>query len=467
MPEYHAGDAKLHIVPDASKFKEELEAKLKEIKTDYTVKVELAFAQAKADAERFRAEESNKVINQRVNPTFTRAREEMAAFRAEQRANAITVPVHVDKEGISSARSELSKLASDVEGVFSGLGRIGKTVGMTALVADIPAAVTAVVDLTQAIGQLSGAALVLPGAMATAGASIGTLLLGVSGVSEAFKALDTASDESASTQARNAQTAVSAQNSLRNAVVDEAQAQKDVAQARKDALNQLRDLNLEMRGGAISEAQAINDAAKARRDLAQGRFKDSLDQQDAQLRVLSADERVAEVREHNRQLVEKKHDTDEKGVEGSDRVVSANERLTRSIQSVASAQAAMAQVMAGDSAMQKANDLLSKLSPNAAEFVRTLETLKPQFEDLKKTVSGDLFEGLGNSVTTLFNKILPDLKTGMGSIATAWNADIKQLLSTLGSDSNKGLLDRILGNTATAQQKFKAAIDPLVHGIGT
>jgi hypothetical protein len=466
MPEYHAGDAKLHIVPDASKFKSELEAKLKEIKVDYTVRVNLELAQAKADVERFRVEESGKRINQALNVQFTRAREEMAAFRAEQRANAINVPVKVDTASVGSARSELSALAKQVDEVISGFGKIGKVVGITALVADVPAAVTALASLTQAIGQLSGAALVLPGAIAAAGASIGTLALGISGVKEAFTALSTASDESATTQARNAQTMVTAQNSLRNAVFDETQAQKGVRDARRDALNELRDLNLEMRSGVISEAQAVNDAAKARRDLAQGRFKDSLDARDAQLRVLSADERVADVREKNRVLSEKKNDADVKGVEGSDKVTAANERLVRSMDSVAAAQFALSQAMTGDSAMQKANDLLSKLSPNAAEFVKTLIALKPQWDDLKKTVSGNLFEGASLSFTQFIDKVLPNIKTGMGGIATAWNANIKGLLTSLGSDQSKGLLDRILGNTAEAQKRFGAAIDPLVRGIG-
>lgn len=467
MPEYHAGDAKLHIVPDASKFKEELEAKLKEIKVDYTVKVNLELAQAKADAERFRAEESGKRISMSVNPQFTAAREQMAAFRAEQRALPVSVPVKVNANDISSARSEIGKIGAEFGKIGSALGSIGKTSGLTLLIADVPMVVTGLAQVTQALEQLSGAALVVPGMIAGAAASIGTLALGVSGVKEAFSAMIAASDESATTQARNAQAMVSAQNAVRNAVYDEAQAQKEVADARRDAYNELRNLNLEMRSATLSEEEATLEAQKARRDYAQGHFKDALDQQSAALRIRTSDERVAEAIERTRQLREKKTDADIKGVEGSDKVTAANERLIRSMDAVTAAQSALSQQMAGDSAMQKANDALSKLSPNAAEFVKSMMALKPAFDDLKKTVSGDLFAGLGNSFTTFINGILPNLKTGMGGIATAWNANIKTLLTTLGTDQNKGLLDRILGNTAEAQRRFSAAIEPLVRGFGT
>jgi hypothetical protein len=471
MPEYNAGDARLRIVPDASKFKEDLETKLKTIRTTYNVivNVELAAAQARADMQRWRAEQSAIAVNQRVNPQFTRANAEMAAWRAEQRTNGVTVPIKADTDPARrAARAVVADMGASFGKLLGATFDVGKVMGLTSLVASMPAAVNAVASLTAAVTQLSGAALVVPGAFATAGASIGTLVVGLSGIADAYSAVSAASDESSTGQVERARAATSATQSLRNAVVDEAQAQKDVATARKDALQQLQDLNLELRGGQISEAQAVNDAAKARRDLAKGGFKDALDRRDAELRVASADQRVIDA--HNRLIdtANKKADADAKGIDNADVVVAANERAVRSHQAVASAQQAVTDANTTSvGAADKAAEAMAKLSPQAAAFVTTLVGLKPKWEDLKRTVSGNLFEGASASFTGFVDSVLPNLQTGMGSIATEWNSNIKTLLSSLGSDNSKGLLDRILGNTAQAQKNFDAAIDPLVRGIGT
>lgn len=474
MPEYNAGDAKLRIVPDASNFKKDLEAKLKTIQVDYTVRVNVALAQAQRDMERFRAQQDNTSIGVKVNAQLSQARIELAKFRAEQRANDIDIPVNTKNAEEAGRRakqsflSEFTKLSSEIGSAFSGVFDIGKTIGITGLVANIPAAVTAVASLGQALGQLSGAALVVPGAIATAGASIGTLAVGLSGISDAYSAVAAAADESSTGQVERAAAATSATQGLRNAVVDEAQAQKDVAQARKDALTQLRDLNTELRSGQISEAQAINDAAKARRDLAKGGFKDALDAQDAQLRVAASDERVIEAHNRNIDVTQKKADADAKGVEGSDLVTAANERVVRSNQAVASAQQALTQALGtSNSAVDKATDAMAKLSPNAKDFVNTLVGLRGRWTDLRKEVSNPLFEGASASFTQFVDSVVPNLQSGMVTIAKAWNGNIKTLLASLGSGNSKGLLDRILGNTAQAQKNFDAAIDPLVRGIGT
>lgn len=482
MPEYNAGDAKLRIIPDASNFKKDLEARLRSVQADFAVKIELGLAQARADLQRFRQEEQRNAVEQRVSVQTIQASGQLAAWRAAQERNAVNIPVNVDSSQLRQANQALNgvngltgqaasgfaKMSGEIGKAVGALGQIGSTVGITALVANIPAAVTAVVSLTSAIQQLSGAALVIPGAIASAGASIGTLAIGLSGISDAYSAITAASEESGTGQADRARAASSATQSLRNAVVDEARAQEDVARARRDARQELQDLNLELRGGQISVKQAANDAAKARRDLAKGGFKDALDYNDAVLRVESSDQRWAEAISRNNELGEKANEARTKGIEGSDRVVAANEAATRATQARTNAQDALTQATsATSSAQDKATAAMAKLSPQAQEFVNTLIGLKPRWEDLRKTVSGNLLEGAGGSLTAFVDKVLPNIEGGMGRIATAWNQNINQLLTSLGSDDSQGLLDRILGNTAEAQTRFSGAIDPLVRGIGT
>lgn len=118
-------------------------------------------------------------------------------------------------------------------------------------------------------------------------------------------------------------------------------------------------------------------------------------------------------------------------------------------------------------AIEKANKALAGLAPNARDVVTTLADLKPAFDGLRGTVQQNLFAGISQSIKTLADNDLPVLQKGLGGIATAWNGTLKQLGTSLGSDSSKGLLDRILGNTADAQNRFTKAIDPLINGIGT
>ncbi|WP_157931738.1 hypothetical protein, partial [Mycobacteroides abscessus] len=180
----------------------------------------------------------------------------------------------------------------------------------------------------------------VPGILGGVGASVGTLVQGLSGVKDAYGAAADAAGKFGADGAQQSAQAAAAANALRNAVYDEARAQRDVAQARKDARQQLQDLNLELRGGRISEAQAVLSAQRARRDLQSGQYRDALDYQEAQLRVVEADQRVMETRARNAELQDKANDANAKGVENSDLVVDAQERLVRAHQGTQQAQAA-------------------------------------------------------------------------------------------------------------------------------
>lgn len=438
MSTYDAGDARLQIFPDASGFKRRLEADLRKIQAEFAVQ---------------------------VTADTTRAAKDLEAFRAREAADAVNLRVDVDT---TRARTKLAGLRRDV----SGLGRFGGgALGLNAAtlgVSLLPGAALGVTQLAAALQQLSGAALVVPGAIGGAMASIGTLAIGVSGVADAYTAVTKASADSGASQANQARQAASASAALRNAVVDETQAQKDRARAYLDARQELTDLNIEVRGGQISEEQAINDALKARRDLMKGGFADALDLRDAQLRVESADQRVVEAMQRNIDLRAKVADANARGIEGSDQVVAANERVTRSQQQVADAQANLAAISTQASAAQQAAAAaMANLSPNAQEFVNTLVEMKDVRDQLRFSAQEPLFAGLSKELRDLSNRLLPSATRGLGGIGTALNRNIRQLMQSLGSETGQGLLDRILGNTADAQNRFTDAIDPLIRGIGT
>lgn len=117
--------------------------------------------------------------------------------------------------------------------------------------------------------------------------------------------------------------------------------------------------------------------------------------------------------------------------------------------------------------VKKLDKAMAGLAPNAQAFVKAIGELKPQFDGLKAEVQDNLFAGISDQLKTLVAADLPNLQTGLSGIATALNHNLGQVMTSLGSDASKGLLDRILGNTSQAQERFTAAIDPIIHGLGT
>lgn len=482
MATYDAGDASINIRPSLSGFTTELRAELEKIHASTGVEIRPDLSGFR-DELRTKLEAIQATVGVGIDADLTTARAHLAEWRQLEESRPLTIPVHVDTTVASAQLAAWRETHSHhtIHVTTTGLGALGGGGGgggggLSALklnlgalsVGSLPAIATALAQVAGSLQQVAQAGLAVPGIMGGAAASIGTLVVGLSGVKEAYDAVTKASESAGVDQAAQAKAAASAHQQLRNAVVDDAQAHKDLSRAYQDAKQRLTDLNIEQRGGAISEQQAILDAKKARRDLAQGRFKDGLDLEEAQLRVAAADQRVVESRQRNIDLQQKVATENAKGVEQSDEVVSAKERVVRADQQVANAQQAVADASANASSAQKtAAQEMAKLSPNAQAFLKTVIALKPEFSELKNTVQDNMFAGLSEGLKTLVDSDLPNLKNGMGGIATAWNQNIKQLFTSLGSDQSRGLLDRILGNTKDAQERFTKAIDPIIHAIGT
>lgn len=114
-----------------------------------------------------------------------------------------------------------------------------------------------------------------------------------------------------------------------------------------------------------------------------------------------------------------------------------------------------------------ANKALAELSPNAANTVTTLAGLKGTFTDLRNIASQNMFAGVGDQIQALTAHSLPELTRGIDGISRGLNQNLTQALTSLGSDSSQGFLDRILGNTGDAQSRLTAAIDPVINAVGT
>lgn len=289
MAEYNAGEARLRIVPDASRFREKLEADIRRLNVDFPVDLELNTRKAAEQLERFRLEQSRNKIDLDVDVDTGRVRRELSLLRSE-----------VDKATGSSA----------------GLGISLRSALFVGGAAFSPAIVTILADVAQGLQQVAQAGLAIPGIIGGAASSIGTLAIGLNGMGDALKAANKAPSGSA----------------------------KDV---------------------------------------------------------------------------------------------------------------------------EKYNEALAKLSPNAVEVVKAIGDMRPMFDDIQKSVSTELFAGMSTQLRQLATKDFPVFRKGLTDIAKGWNADLKQLTQSLGDGQAQGILGRLFGNTAEAQTRFASAIDPLVKGIGT
>lgn len=430
---------------------------------DINVDVDANVRPASQGVGKWRTEEERNEVNIDVDADTKGAKANVGRWRAQEEANAVNIRVRADTR---NARREVDALSSNL--FKFGRSDVLKLNLGAAAITSLPALASGLAQVAAGITQVSQAALALPGIMGGATASIGTLVFGLSGVGDAYDAMNKAADDAAksgSNVAAKQRAQMSASFGLRNAIVDEARARKDVNKAIRDTHRDLQDLNLEMRGGVISEKRAVLELEKARQRLYSGDFTDY---REALLDVEEAELRVDESRTRNQRTAADLVEANAKGVMGSDRVVDANENLIRSEQGVAQAHAAVAAASEDSSAAQENAALaMSKLSPEAQDFVNALMDVSGPFQTLRNLVQGNIFRGMDQQLRDLAVKSMPMLEEGLGGLGDAWHNTFEELFRVAGEDETQGMLSRIFGNTEEAQNILTGAIDPLVEGLGT
>ena len=118
--------------------------------------------------------------------------------------------------------------------------------------------------------------------------------------------------------------------------------------------------------------------------------------------------------------------------------------------------------------LEKAKEAMEDMAPAGVALAETLAKLnRGPLLEFRKSMQERTLAGFDRDVQGLADKALPRLSGSMGKVADGWNSTLKALTTSLGSERNLSLMDRILGNTATSQQKMSAVVDPLVHAVGT
>lgn len=118
--------------------------------------------------------------------------------------------------------------------------------------------------------------------------------------------------------------------------------------------------------------------------------------------------------------------------------------------------------------LEKAKEAMEDMAPAGIALAETLAKLnRGPLLEFRKMMQERTLAGFDRDVQGLADKALPRLSTGMGKVADGWNTTLKALTTSLGSDRNLSLMDRILGNTAEGTSRMSKVMDPLVHGLGT
>lgn len=284
---------------------------------------------------------------------------------------------------------------------------------------------------------------------------------------------------------------------------DTLEALEDLNDAREEAKERLQQLRFEVEGAAISEKRARLEFERARESLqrVQDLPPNSRARQEAELAFAEADLNLRRAIDRNSDLKKEENAATRAGVEGSEEVLRAKERLAnaqqaeqdaaidaaRAFRDAAKAQQAAAQAAADASAggrveqeldariarareavldaeralkdaaaggVNQFAEALRKLSPSAQEFVKTIIANREAFLQFRKTVQEPFFQEFNRSLFRLI-ELLPDL----GSLFAGTSRIVGRLSS--------GFVDLFLGaeNFDRTQRIWKTN-DQLIDSLG-
>ncbi|MDJ0006519.1 transglycosylase SLT domain-containing protein [Gordonia alkanivorans] len=347
------------------------------------------------------------------------------------------------------------------------------TVGLAALIGVASTAAPALVALAAAIVTLGSAAggIAIAG-LSALGASIAGLKVGLMGVGDAFKEMGTSGAGSAAKVVDNTKEIARAERGLTKAVEAEKDAQEDVSKARDDARKKLRDLDLQLRGAALSERDAQLSLREARADLAKGGFESGTERERAVLAVEEAELRLAEVQRDNNDLAKDAATTRRKGVEGSDEVVAAQERLRDATEATRDAQEALADARqpkdtGASAAADKQAEAMAKLSTNARSFVESAMGVKPAWDAMQRGVQDTLFAGLAERLPQLADTWLPRLGGALRTVTGGFNTGARSVVDWMNSAQGIPIVSSWLRTSSGMAAQAGTALGALAPGLAS
>ncbi|MDX2837979.1 hypothetical protein PV377_02995 [Streptomyces ipomoeae] len=260
-------------------------------------------------------------------------------------------------------------------------------------------------------------------------------------VRQSQRALADAVQQAADRQRDAADRVVEAERSLADAQRTSRQAQADLTQARKDAAAELRDLSDRLAGAQLSERDAALSVQEAelrlRQVRAQGSKASVIEQQRAQLSYDQAVLRLKEQRQETKDLSAEKKAADKAGVEGSQTVRDAQQRL-------ADSDRAVADQLKG---LEKAR---REQQRSAVEGAQDIADAQARVAESQRNVTRTQEDG-ARSVARAQENLAAAQESAADSIASAQRQIASSSLSAAGG----------IDQAAIAQAKYQAELDKL------
>jgi len=388
----------------------------------------------------------------------------------------------------SSAGKSLSSLFPALAGFASttaATGGLNLLVGaLLALAAAAAASVAVMVTLAPVVllvgGAFGAANTLLVGLVGT----FAVFSLGLGGLSDAWDAFGMASSGGGRSAAAAAHQTALAQREVKNATEALADAQRAAAaaqlavtQARADETERLEDLSRNLASAQRGEEGAVIALARAEerlREVRRTRGHTALDMREAELAVRDAQAAIEDMHDRVGDLTKEQADGAKKGVEGSDQVQAALERQRQAQKDIeqatlrlADAQYALRDGMAASAGgVDKFAQAMAKLSPNGRALINTLIALKPQFDELKKSVQDRFLDGINLSFKDLATRWLPVLGPVLGSLAGKFNSLLKTIFTAAGRP--QFIADIVEGMAGFGQfvERIGKSLDPMIGAFG-
>lgn len=402
---------------------------------------------------------------------------------------------------ILAATLAIPMLVPAIAGLAAGLGSLiplalGAGAGLGALIFGLTGVAPAVQALGDAQDNAAKDALAYEKTMRSAGRAVRDAQQGIYDAEQ--RAAEAASDSARRVQdarrnvaeatergAQQVQTALrrvkDAEDDLADAQRDSARAQRDLLQAREDAEDQMRDMALRAAGGALAERQARLDLKRAEeeyRKIVGSSSSTAPEKEQASIDFERAKLQLEQSISDNQQLQEEQREAAKNGIEGSDLVVAAKERVAdatkaeqdaeRSLadaqqgvadarieaaQAVTDAQRGLADALRdqqrsqadsaramrdaqerlsdaqaayqealtktgdiGSSSMQKLEEAMGALGPEGQEFARFLHSLREPIVRLRNEVQRGLLPGVQEFMQDMMDVYGPGFTRWLGEI---------------------------------------------------
>lgn len=428
--------------------------------------------------------------------------------------NKVTVGVTRTSDAVDGNTRSVDRNRKSLRGFGNDLTRLNQALslfGKVLSVAKIPAfaaaigyavkAVNALVAgtlaLVGALGPLSGALVAMPALFGSMAQAMATVTLGFSPIIGVLKEMSAAQERAGGSAASSAKATKSAARAVASAEKQLEQAHKattaaigELSAARRQAIRDLKDMQLANEGAQLSEDRAKLSAQEARRELAkaEGSGKASAAEiRDMRLSLEEAELGVKESRVSAKRSAEDLETAERKGIHGSEAMVSARENIAAAKEEEKAATEALTTATeslaeAGEQSSGAASKLsynLAKLSPQARKLVTYLFSLKSRLQDLRDAAGRKMFPGVESGIRfslknfPVFEHVLERTGGAIGNLAERagkllGSKSFGERFKKIG-DSNARTIEH-LGNaglsTVNALSRVLVVARPLVDWMG-